>query len=44
MKLPTWTAGLNRSSLELIDQLARKFGMYDKQVDTAGLVPSFVPQ
>jgi NitT/TauT family transport system substrate-binding protein len=44
MKLPTWTAGLNPSSLALIDQLARKFGMYDKQVDTAGLVPSFVPK
>jgi NitT/TauT family transport system substrate-binding protein len=44
MKLPTWTAGLNRGSLALIDQLARKFGMYDKQVDTAGLVPSFVPK
>jgi hypothetical protein len=43
MKLPTWTAGLNRSSLALIGCLARKFGIYDKQVDTAGLVPLFVP-
>ncbi|MEA2242360.1 MAG: NitT/TauT family transport system substrate-binding protein [Solirubrobacteraceae bacterium] len=44
MKLPSWTAGLNRSSLALIDELSRKFGMYDKKVDTGSLVPSFVTE
>jgi NitT/TauT family transport system substrate-binding protein len=42
MKLPSWSAKLDPSSVALLDTLARRFDMYKKPVDTKALVPDFV--
>jgi NitT/TauT family transport system substrate-binding protein len=40
IRLPTWSKQVDRKSIELLDSLSRRYGLYEEAVDIDELVPS----